>query len=260
MPHGWPTVSVIVNTWNRAGMLPRALQSVLDQYTTFTDFEVIVVDDASTDDTPKVLERWAGVFDEAGIPFQAYRMAENSGYQAAPKNRGIELARGDYIRFLDDDNEFTPGSLKVLVEAVEAGDRWVDGTYGRRLYVRDPDAPETAPDGTPLSEGESPLVEFDPERLAAGCLYNFIDSTDFILSRGAYWWLYEHTEMMWNERSRRFGDWELLTRAANLDRLVKQRPIRLKAVDAIVSRYHWHQDNLQHTRPVHEVPVARSGR
>lgn len=260
MPHGFPTLSAIVNTYNRAALLPRALQSVLDQHLTFEDYEVIVVDDASTDDTPKVLERWATVFDEAGVPFQAYRMEENSGAQAVPKNRGIEVARGDYIRFLDDDNEWTAGSVRALVDAAEAGDIWADGTYGRRLYVRDPGAPEAAKDGTPLLEGESPLVEWDADRLAAGCLYNYVDSSDFILARGAYWWLYEHTQMMWNERSRRFGDWEMITRAANLDKLVKQRPVKLKPVDMVVSRYHWHATNLQHTRPVHEVPVARSSR
>jgi glycosyltransferase involved in cell wall biosynthesis len=238
-------------------MLPRALQSVLDQTPTFSDFEVIVVDDASTDDTPTVIVEWAEKFGAAGIPFRAFCLEVNSGAQASPKNRGLEMARGDYIRYLDDDNEFTPGSLKVLVDTAESGDTWVEGAYGRRTYVRDPDAPETTKDGVPLLAGDSPLIPFNPDRLASGCLNNYIDSSDFIMGRGTYWWIYQHTGMFWNESYRRFGDWELLTRATNLDRLTSQRAVKLREVDSIVSRYHWHATNLQHTRPLHETPVAK---
>lgn len=259
MANDWPAVSCILNTYNRAALLPRALQSILDQVVTFPDFEVIIVDDASTDDTATVIKEWTPAFDSAGVSYRAFRVEPNSGAQAVPKNRGIEMARGDYIRFLDDDNEWTPGSLQHLFEAVEAGDTWAEGAYGRREYVRDPGAPEVTEDGIPLLAGTSPFVEFDPERLATGCVYNYIDSSDFILARGAYWWLYEHTQMFWNEKYRRFGDWELITRATNLDKLTNQRSIRLKAVDVVVSRYHWHETNLQHTRPLHETPVARSG-
>lgn len=261
MPHGWPTVSCIVNTYNRAHLLPRALASVLDQQPAFPDFEVIVVDDASTDGTPAVIRQWAKQFDVADIVFNAIRMAENSGAQASPKNRGIELARGDFIRFLDDDNEWTPGSLLALVEAAEAGDVWPDGAYGRREYVID-DGAQVVSGGITLPTGPSPFTPFDPARLAVGCMSNYIDTSDFILSRGAFWWLQEHTGMMWNEGYRRFGDWELLCRATNLDRLLGLRSIRLAAVDAVVSRYHWvggATPNLQLTRALHETPQPVSG-
>ena len=256
----WPAVTVIVSTFNQETLLPRALQSILDQTPTFTDFEVLIVDDASTDGTGRVIEEWASRFDGAGIPFNAFRLAENSGYQAVPKNRAIEFARGDYIRFLDDDNEWTPGSLKALVDCAEDGDTWPDGTYGRREYVFDEGSPRVTSTGLALPEGPTAFVPWSPERLAAGSGYNYIDTSDFILSRGAFWWLYEHTGMMWNESWRRFGDWELLCRGANLDKLVEgATPLRMRAVDAIVSRYHWTGKNLQLTRPAHEVPMAQSG-
>jgi glycosyltransferase involved in cell wall biosynthesis len=249
----WPAVSAVVNTYNRADLLPRALASVLAQRATFPDFEVIVVDDASTDSTADVIREWAGRFDGAGIPFRAFRLGENSGYQAVPKNRAIEFARGDFVRFLDDDNEWTPGSLKALVDAALAGDVWPDVVYGRREYVMDPRCTNAD-----LPTGPSPFTPHDPARLAESPTFNYIDTGDALIARGVFWWLYEHTTMMWNESWRRFGDWELFCRMANLEKLVGAVSPRFKAVDAIVQRYHWTGTNLQLTRPFHETPRPKS--
>src|SRR3990172_183294 len=254
----YPCVTAIVNTYNRCGLLPRALDSVLVQAETFNDLEVLVVDDASTDNTATVIKEYATKFDAVAIPFIPIGIAENSGAQAVPKNQGIIFARGDFIRFLDDDNEWTPGSLKVLVDAAQEGDVWPDIVYGRRTYVADPGFIQPK---NPVFIGDSSFVEHDPDRLAASPTFNYIDTSDALIARGAFWWTYHHTNMFWNEDWRRFGDWELFTRMANLDKLVGAVPPRFKGIDAVVSIYHWHDvdgGNLQIRRALHESPVAKS--
>jgi len=254
----WPVVTVGVNTYNRADLLPRALDSVLVQeLPEWKDFEVIVADDCSNDAgaTDEVIKRYARIFDDRGIVFTAFKLGENSGYQCVPKNKIIELAHGDFIRYLDDDNAFTPGSLKALVDAAHESDVWSDVIYGRRTYIADDGFKQPE---KPVYMGDSPFVGHDPERLAAGPMYNYIDTSDALIARGAFWWLYEHTNKFWDESYRRFGDWELFTRMANLDRLVGAASPRFKALDQIVSEYHWTGTNLQLTRPLNETPVAKS--
>ena len=251
----FPTVTAICNTYNRCDLLPRVLDSILAQVETFPDFECIVVDDHSDDATYQVLKDYAAKFDAAGVAFTAIGMAENSGAQATPKNRGVEFASGDFVRFLDDDNEWRPGSLKQLVDAAREGDVWPDVVYGRRNYIIDEGCPlEVA---AKVCSGESPLVEHDPGRLAEGPMHNYIDTSDALIARGVFWWLIEYTDRMWNESYRRFGDWELFTRMACLDRLVGVTPPRFKALDAVVTDYHWTGKNLQLTRPVNESPKAQ---
>ena len=106
-----PKVSVIVTTYNRAGLLPRAVESVMAQ--TYGDFEVLVVDDCSTDDTPTVI---AGFADPR---IRAFRHDANRG-QSAARNLGITEAQGKYLAFLDDDDEFVPTRLEEQVALLEA--------------------------------------------------------------------------------------------------------------------------------------------
>lgn len=98
-----PTVSVIIPTWNRAATLPRAIDSVLGQ--TFGDFELLIVDDGSTDGT-------AGVVEAMNDPrIRLLRQPHNQGVGAA-RNRGLHEARGEFIAFLDSDDEWLPGKLQ----------------------------------------------------------------------------------------------------------------------------------------------------
>lgn len=99
-------VSVIIPTYNRSQMVTRAVSSVLFQ--TFKDFEVIVVDDGSTDDT---LDR-LGQFDRHIV---LHRHAANLGVSAA-RNSGIQVARSPLIAFLDSDDYWLPGKLAAQVE------------------------------------------------------------------------------------------------------------------------------------------------
>lgn len=93
-----PLFSVTITTYNRSELLPRALESVLAQ--TFRDFELIVVDDGSTDDTRDLVAAYTD-------PRIRYVFQENSGLSAA-RNRGVAASNGTYVTFLDDDDEALP--------------------------------------------------------------------------------------------------------------------------------------------------------
>jgi glycosyltransferase involved in cell wall biosynthesis len=105
-----PQVSVIIPLYNKGNYIGRALDSVFAQ--TFQDYEVIVVNDGSTDDGPAIA---------AGYKDARLRIIEqeNAGPGAA-RNRGIREARGQYIAFLDADDEWLPEFLKKSYQALEA--------------------------------------------------------------------------------------------------------------------------------------------
>jgi glycosyltransferase involved in cell wall biosynthesis len=103
---GKPAVSVIIPTYNRANLLGRSINSILEQ--TFTDFELIVVDDGSSDNTRELVES----FNDPRIFY--VRHEKNRGVSAA-RNTGIKIARGEYIAFNDSDDEWLPQKLDKQV-------------------------------------------------------------------------------------------------------------------------------------------------
>ncbi|ELZ98097.1 glycosyl transferase family protein [Haloferax mucosum ATCC BAA-1512] len=120
-----PTVSVIIPTYNRADVLSRAIDSALDQ--TLSDVEVIVIDDASGDETDAVVES----YDDPRVTYLAHET--NRGGSAA-RNTGIEVATGEYIALLDSDDEWAPTKLERQVETIERrGDEWVAAYCGTTL-------------------------------------------------------------------------------------------------------------------------------
>jgi glycosyltransferase involved in cell wall biosynthesis len=97
-----PEVSVVIPTFNRAAMVVEAVESVLAQEG--VDLELIVVDDGSTDDTQARLGRFGSALQ--------YRRQPRSGVSAS-RNRGVALSRAPLIAFLDSDDLWLPGKLKV---------------------------------------------------------------------------------------------------------------------------------------------------
>ena len=105
----YPFVSVILPTYNRYAFVGQAIDSVLNQ--TFTDFELIVVDDGSTDNTPALLDQYG---DRINVIRQ-----ENRGVSAA-RNSGIRSASGNAIALLDSDDYWLPKKLEEQVAFFEA--------------------------------------------------------------------------------------------------------------------------------------------
>jgi glycosyltransferase involved in cell wall biosynthesis len=116
-----PAVSVVLPTYQRASALRSAMASVLSQ--DFTDLELVVVDDASTDDTQAVVE---GFHDDR---IRYLRQPTNLGVSAA-RNRALRASRGDLVAFIDSDDEWLPGKLRKQVDRMAELPAQVGLLYG----------------------------------------------------------------------------------------------------------------------------------
>lgn len=121
-----PKVSVIIPTYNRANLISRAIQSVLNQ--TYQDFEIIVVDDASRDDTKIVVNN----FNDDRIIYIRHEINKGGG---ASRNTGIKMAQGDYIGLLDDDDEWLPEKLEKQVIKFQDSSEEVGLIYSGFYYI-----------------------------------------------------------------------------------------------------------------------------
>ena len=116
-------VSIILCTYNRAALLPRAINSVLKQ--TYDNWELIVVDDGSKDKTRALVEEYSKKEERI-----SYFHQFNAGLASA-RNTGMRLAIGDYLCFLDSDDEFAPLHLEERVRYLGRGRNWaVDFLHG----------------------------------------------------------------------------------------------------------------------------------
>ncbi len=143
---GVPKVSVFIPVYNRERYLCVAVNSILAQ--TFTDFELLLVDDGSTDGSLALLERYA-------VRDSRVRVEANGANLGIPRtrNRGLELARGEYIALLDSDDYAYPGRLEAQVRFLDAHPDHVQvGSWGAfmddagRLRRRVRRQPIAAPD------------------------------------------------------------------------------------------------------------------
>ncbi len=114
MKNSVPAISVVVPIYNVEKYVGECLQSIL--YQSFQDFEVIVVDDCSTDNSPRICEEMQPAF---GGRMKIVRHQTNSGGVGAPRNTGLELARGKYVTFIDSDDALTRNALQDLYTTAE---------------------------------------------------------------------------------------------------------------------------------------------
>jgi glycosyltransferase involved in cell wall biosynthesis len=105
-----PEFSIVVPTYNRANVLGTTLSSVLDQ--TFSDFEILVIDDGSTDNSKAIV-------DSLNDPRIKYFHIENSGGPATPRNFGMRIARAEWIAFLDSDDLWYPPKLEIVLNSIK---------------------------------------------------------------------------------------------------------------------------------------------
>jgi len=131
-----PRVSVIVPTYNRAHCIERALRSVQQQ--TFTDFELLVCDDCSTDGTLGLVCH----YQSRDVRIRLLRLDSNMGAGAA-RNLGMREARGEYIAFLDSDDEWLPCKLSCQVKRMDAEPPEVGVCICGATIVRNGDVPRS---------------------------------------------------------------------------------------------------------------------
>ena len=104
-----PIVSVVIPTYNHARYLDRALQSVFDQ--TYTNWEIIVVDNHSTDNTAEIVNKFS-------CRRLTYLKINNNGIIAASRNAALSKAKGEWVAFLDSDDRWMKDKLQVCMESV----------------------------------------------------------------------------------------------------------------------------------------------
>jgi len=137
-----PRVSVVVPNYNYARFLGQRMDTILEQ--TFNDLEIILLDDASTDDSSEVIQRYA---EDPRIRIQINR--ENSGSPFAQWNRGVEMARGDFLWIAEADDFAEPDFLENLVPKLDSDERLGLVYCGSRIVDEGGD---TLADGFPFLE------------------------------------------------------------------------------------------------------------
>jgi len=184
-----PTVSVVIPTYNLAHLIGRAIRSVLDQ--TYQDFEIIVVDDGSTDNTEEVIR-------SLNDPRIHYIHHEKNRGGAAARNTGIKVAQGEYIAFQDSDDEWLPEKLEKQMQVFENAPAEVGVVYtgfwrmahGKKIYV--PSAKITRKEGNIHNE------------LLRG---NFVGTPTAVIKNECF-----RKAGLFDERLPRLQDWELFIR------------------------------------------------
>jgi glycosyltransferase involved in cell wall biosynthesis len=129
-----PTLSVIIPTYNRAALLPKTLESVLDQ--TFTDYEIIVVDDGSTDRTEEAVARLVQARPGPGKRIR-YLFQRNQGKSVA-LNNALSVAKGAWIAFLDSDDLWLPNKLEEQFKALEKHSPQSQACFTDARFINNP--------------------------------------------------------------------------------------------------------------------------
>jgi glycosyltransferase involved in cell wall biosynthesis len=147
-----PVFSIVMPTYNRASILRQAIQCVLDQ--TFTDFELIVIDDASSDET----EGCVNSFSDSRVHY--LRHNTNKGVSAA-RNTGVRRSQGGLVMFLDDDDESFPNLLAATFNAFNteseavgfawSGIRRVATVHGNEVILKERSWPRESKYSQPLT-------------------------------------------------------------------------------------------------------------
>ncbi len=190
-----PTVSVVLPTHNRAGLLRRAIDSVLGQ--TYTDLELIVVDDASTDDTEQLVDG----LNDPRLHYLSHHVKRGA---PAARNTGIEAARGTYVAFQDSDDVWQPDKLAKQMAAIDRANGAAEIIYcgmlrrggGEDRYIPDPKA-----------------VDRDGDTLHQLLFANFVGTPTLVVLRSLL-----REVGGFNVQLGRFQDWDLAIRLAAVAR------------------------------------------
>ncbi len=146
-----PQVSIIMATYNRAHLIGETLDSILNQ--SFEDWECLIIDDGSTDNTKEILRPY--LLKDLRLNYYERTKNHKKGLPGG-RNQGLELAKGDYIIFFDDDDIVHPDNLKICIEVLSDKD-----LYFCR-YDKEPFGEEWKPDTLKQDTGfTSKFVDID---------------------------------------------------------------------------------------------------
>ena len=203
-------ISVIIPVFNQAQYVGRAIKSVLAQ--THAKLEILVVDDGSTDESAAAVQGFQD-------PRLRYTYQQNAGLSAA-RNTGLRLSRGEYLSFLDADDEFLPGKLEILLNAFQSN----------------PDLGFVAGQAIPVDDLGKPAGRiFDkpiPEAPEDWLLGNPLHVGSVLLRKN-----WQELVGEFDEQLRSYEDWDMWLRLA-----LKGCP--MSWVDAPVSFYRFHQGQM----------------
>jgi glycosyltransferase involved in cell wall biosynthesis len=180
-----PTFSIVITTYNRARIVCRCIDSCLTQ--SDEDFEIVVVDDGSTDDTAAVL---SGRYDDPRLRFVAHE--SNRGINPS-RHTGATNARGSWVVVIDSDDELLPGALQRLRELIAQLPEGVRVLRTRQIHDDGQLTPKFVPDGPYGYEGRIRWAEAEGGNDAARCLRRAVfETTPYIDGRrGAMETLFE---------------------------------------------------------------------
>lgn len=127
----FPLISIVIPTYNRADLIQKAIQSVLDQ--TYQNWELIIVDNYSNDNTKEVIDAYGDQrISMLSIP--------RTGSVAASRNMGVHHSKGEWIAFLDSDDWWYPAKLSSVYEVMQTG---ADLIYHDLQIMSSPDGPQS---------------------------------------------------------------------------------------------------------------------
>lgn len=155
-----PRVSIIVPTYNRSDTLQRAIRSLDEQ--TFRDFEIVVVDDGSTDGTELIVKDM-----ETTVPLRYIKHERNRGVCAA-KNTGLDNVQGDWFGILDSDDELVPEALETLMAVPDRVDKGINAVVCNCIDTTTGGLSGKGPPGDRFFTLEDRLLRFDGELWGIG--------------------------------------------------------------------------------------------
>lgn len=209
-----PTISVVIPAYNQSRYLAAAVQSVLDQ--TEQDFEIIIVDDGSTDQTRQV----AASFDD---PRLRYIYQENAGLSAA-RNTGIRNSSGNYLTFLDSDDLFTPRKLELLAGRLD-DEPELGFAAGKAILIDQNGNPLGKTFDQPPPDDLSDLLDWNPFHVSS------------VMIRREW----QEQAGLFDESLRAYEDWDMWLRLARLG-------CRMDWVAEPVSYYRFHTGQMTRDR------------
>ncbi len=209
-----PKVSVIIPTYNFARLLPRTIKSVLNQ--TLQDFELIIVDDGSTDDTREVVGGFVGI-----DPRVRYVYQKNSGAPARPTNTGIQESDGEYIAILQHDDEWFPEKIEKQVSFFENSKNPNPGFIGCHAVI-------VKPDGSTRKQLLTKSLNLARDLLGT----NVVPYPSAVMVKKEVF----RDIGLFDEKFRIADDWDMWLRIA--------QKYRFDFVDSVLFKYHIHGNNI----------------